>query len=153
MSDESDSVGRRRPWVRGPDGTAPPDSWLLLDDDALVARIETLPEGHDRDADLMEVIRSDRHFFVRQEAAKRLVDHERLKEYSDDRHIGQILARRLSRREEVVYLERLIAESRHIDVRNAARVQLDLLYERLQVTAAAQLPRGVRAPTASRDDE
>ena len=45
----------------------------------------------------MEVVKSARHFFVRQEAAKRIRDHDRLKAHSGDRHIGQILVRGMTR--------------------------------------------------------
>ena len=134
LPDDVDPALLRRPWIAGPDPAAPSESWLALDDDELLSQIETLPEQHDEDEELIAVIRSDRHFFVRQEAAKRLVDHERLKEYRDDRHIGQILARRLRRHEDVAYLEGLIRGSRHLEVRRAAKAQLEELYETLKLT-------------------
>ena len=68
MSDES----QRRPWTEGPDEDAPPESWLRLDDDALLHRIETKGAEEDADDRLLEVVEGDRHFFVRQEAAKRV---------------------------------------------------------------------------------
>ena len=49
---------------------------------------------------------SHRHFFIRQEAAKRVKDRRRLFAFEDDRHVGQILVRHLTRREDVTYLER-----------------------------------------------
>ena len=76
-------------------------------------------------------MRSGRHFFLRQEAAKRIADPERLKVFSADRHIGQILARQMRRDADVHYLEQLIRESRHLEVRNAARAQLEMLRRRI----------------------
>ena len=134
MPDDLDPKSLRRPWRSGPDAAAASESWLALDDDDLLSKIETLPEQHDEDEELIAVIRSDRHFFVRQEAAKRLADHERLKEYREDRHIGQILARRLRRHEDVTYLEELIRSCRHLEVRRAAKAQLEELYETLKLT-------------------
>ena len=78
-------------------------------------------------AQLVEVVRSGRHFFVRQEAAKRIRDPERLKAFAGDRHIGQILARQMRRDSDVEYLEELLRQSRHLEVRNAATAQLRLL--------------------------
>lgn len=101
--------------------------WLSLSDDELLYRIEALPPDHQRDDALFDVLRSDRHFFVRQEAAKRINDRERLKQHSGDRHVGQILVRGMTRQEDVVYLERLIRETRHLEVRKAAEAQLALL--------------------------
>ena len=77
-------------------------------------------------------MRSARHFFVRQEAAKRVRDAERLKAFAGDRHIGQILARQMRRDSDVEYLERLLRESRHLEVRNAAAAQLRLLRHALK---------------------
>ena len=101
--------------------------WLALSDDELLYRIEALPEDHQRDEALFDVLRSDRHFFVRQEAAKRIRDRERLKQHSGDRHIGQILVRGMTRVEDVAYLERLLRETRHLEVRKAAEAQLERL--------------------------
>ncbi len=103
-------------------------AWLELSDDELLYRIEALPEEHQRDDVLLLVVRSGRHFFVRQEAAKRIRDRERLKQHSEDRHIAQILVRGMTRDEDVVYLEWLIRETRHLEVRKAAEAQLELLY-------------------------
>jgi hypothetical protein len=100
------------------------DGWLALGDDELLFRIESLPVDHTSDDLLVAVVRSSRHFFVRQEAAKRIADPERLKAFVSDRHIGQILARRMRREEDVAYLEQLARESRHLEVRNAAQAQL-----------------------------
>jgi hypothetical protein len=109
-------------------GPRPDDTgWLALSDDDLVFRIESLPADHAHDDDLVGVVRSSRHFFIRQEAAKRIRDAERLKAFSGDRHIGQILARQMRRWEDIEYLEQLLRESRHLEVRNAAHVQLRLL--------------------------
>jgi hypothetical protein len=109
-------------------GPRPGDTgWLALSDDELVFRIESLPADHDHDDDLLAVVRSNRHFFVRQEAAKRIRDAERLKAFAEDRHIGQILARQMRRDGDVDYLEQLLRESRYLEVRNAAQAQLRLL--------------------------
>jgi hypothetical protein len=101
--------------------------WLALSDDELLFRIESLPQDHARDDELVMVVCSNRHFFVRQEAAKKIRDPERLKAFAGDRHIGQILARQMRREEDIDYLEQLLRESRHLEVRNAATVQLRLL--------------------------
>ena len=78
----------RRPWIEGPDEEAPPESWLTLDDDELLHRIETLDAEENEDDRLLEVVASDRHFFIRQEAAKRVRDRTRLFAFEDDRHVG-----------------------------------------------------------------
>jgi hypothetical protein len=123
MRDEGPDA--RRPTAFGP---RPEDTgWLALSDDELVFRIESLPADHGHDDDLLAVVRSPRHFFVRQEAAKRIRDPERLKAFAGDRHIGQILARQMRRDGDVQYLEQLLRESRHLEVRNAAQAQLRLL--------------------------
>lgn len=121
----SDGPGRRRPATSGPDPGEP--GWLSLDDDELLYRIESLPTDHGHDDDLVAVVRSERHFFVRQEAAKRIQDGARLKAFAADRHIGQILARQMARGGDVAYLRTLVQTSRHIEVRNAAQAQLGLL--------------------------
>jgi hypothetical protein len=121
----------RRPWTEGPDEGAPAASWLSLGDDELLHKIATLEPGETADARLMEIVRSDRHFFLRQEAAKKVRDKSQLFAYEDDRHVGQILVRRLTRREDVTYLERLVARSVHVEVRAAAQVQLAQLWGRL----------------------
>jgi hypothetical protein len=115
----------RRPWKEGPEGSGGGAAgWLALSDDDLLFRIEALGPQHDSDAVLMEVVRSPRHFFIRQEAAKRIHDSGLLKGHAGDRHIGQILVRVMNRAEDVAYLERLVVESRHIEVRKAAEAQL-----------------------------
>lgn len=121
---------RRRAWSSGPGAAGPEGSWLRLDDDELLYHIEALPELHSKDGRLMEVVRSDRHFFIRQEAAKKLCDPRRLKAHAEDRHIGQILVRGLNRREDRDYLEALVRTSRHLEVRKAAEAQLRSLLER-----------------------
>ena len=127
----SDPRNLRRPWNEGPDEDAPEESWLALGDDALLHRIETHERNPAMDERLLEVVRSDRHFFIRQEAAKKVHDRNLLFAFEDDRHIGQILVRYLTRREDVTYLERLVAASRHTEVRAAAQVQLAQLWGRL----------------------
>jgi hypothetical protein len=123
-----DPPSRRAPWTSGPEPTVA-KGWLALDDDELLFRIERLPAAHGEDDALMEVVRSARHFFVRQEAAKKIRDHRRLRAHSGDRHIGQILVRAMTRREDAAYLESLVRESRHIEVKKAAEAQLALLAE------------------------
>jgi hypothetical protein len=122
VSQEADA---RRAWKEGPEGSGGGAAgWLALSDDDLLFRIEALGPQHDADAVLMEVVRSERHFFIRQEAAKRIRNADLLKEHLTDRHIGQILVRVMNRAEDVAYLERLVVESRHIEVRKAAEAQL-----------------------------
>jgi len=133
LSEES----QRRPWTEGPDEEAPPESWLLLDDDVLLYRIQTKDPSENEDDRLLEVVASDRHFFIRQEAAKRVQDHNRLFAFEDDRHVGQILVRHLTRREDVTYLERLSTRSTHVEVRSAAQVQLARLWRRLDAPEPA----------------
>ena len=124
MSD--DQSQRRRTWRAGPeDQTA--GGWLALSDDELLFRIEGLPADHDVDDILLEVVRSQRHFFVRQEAAKKIGNPDQLKSHSGDRHIGQVLVRNMRRDEDVAYLENLVRDSRHIEVRKAAEAQLLLI--------------------------
>ena len=124
MSDQPTS--RRAAWKEGPDG-ATPSGILSLSDDELLFKVEALPANHDSDHELIEVVRSDRHFFVRQEAAKRIRNLHLLREHSGDRHIGQILVRGMTRTEDCGYLEKLIAETRHLEVRKAAEAQLRLI--------------------------
>lgn len=122
----------RRPWEEGPEvNGSEAEGWLALTDDELLFRIEALAAPHGQDTRLLEVVRSDRHFFIRQEAAKKIEDANALKDHSGDRHIGQILVRGMTRTEDVAYLERLVAESRHIEVRKAAEAQLRILQAKL----------------------
>jgi hypothetical protein len=113
------------------------DGWLSLDDDDLLYRLQSLHPLHGDDDALLAVVRSGRHFFVRQEAAKRIRDADRLKAFAGDRHIGQILARRMQREEDVVYLEQLVRESRHLEVRNAALAQLRALRAALRAAQSS----------------
>ena len=83
--------------------------------------------------ELVAVVQSSRHFFIRQEAAKRVRETARLKAFAEDRPIGQILARQMARDEDVEYLEELLRESRHLEVRNAAAAQLKLLQAALKL--------------------
>jgi hypothetical protein len=107
------------------------EGWLVLSDDDLLFRVQSLGADHECDDRLIEVVRSNRHFFLRQEAAKRVLDSDRLKVFSGDRHIGQILARQMHRDADIQYLSQLIREARHLEVRKAAQVQLELLLSRL----------------------
>jgi hypothetical protein len=129
MAPDDATPSRRAPWSAAP-SAATSSGWLRLDDDELLFRIERLAADHGDDEALMEVVNSARHFFVRQEAAKRIRDAERLKGHSGDRHIGQILVRAMTRREDATYLETLVRESRHIEVKKAAEAQLLLLGDR-----------------------
>ena len=128
---------QRRPWTESPNEGASPESWLMLDDDELLHRIETFDARENEDDRLLEVVASDRHFFIRQEAAKRVRDRGRLFAFEDDRHVGQILVRHLTRREDVTYLERLSNRSQHVEVRAAAQVQLARLWRRLDAPRSA----------------
>jgi hypothetical protein len=128
----------RRGWREGPDPAAQPRDWLALSDDELLYRIESLAPGHGRDEALLRIVASPRHFFIRQEAAKRVDDRDRLKAFCHDRHVGQILARSLDRAEDVTYLERLSADSRHLEVRKAAEAQLRRLRQRLAESEARE---------------
>jgi len=121
---DHDEKDRRSQSSSLPDAPRDTPRWLGLTDDDLLFEIERLPAGHDADAALLEVIQSPRHFFIRQEAAKKVRNQDRLKEHSGDRHIGQILVRGLNRTDDVAYLERLLIDSRHIEVKKAAEAQL-----------------------------
>lgn len=125
---DEERPSRRQSWAEGPDGQAPIEhEWLSLSDDDLLYHIASASPGPASDDALIAIVRSNRHFFVRQEAAKRVRDPTRLRELWDDRHVGQILVRGLTRAEDVEYLKRLVAQSRHLDVRNAAQAQLKLI--------------------------
>jgi hypothetical protein len=115
----------RQPYAAGP--AAGDTGWLAESDDELVFRIESLAAEHSHDDELVVIVRSNRHFFIRQEAAKKIRDPDRLKAFAGDRHIGQILARQMRRDSDIDYLEELLRESRHLEVRNAATAQLRLL--------------------------
>lgn len=148
----------RQPWHEGPDEEAPPESWLGLADDELLHRIGTLDSEENADDRLMEIVQSQRHFFIRQEAAKHIQDRSLLFPFEDDRHVGQILVRYLTRREDVTYLERLVARSHHVEVRAAAQVQLAQLWGRLggprsgDGEDAPPAPQFVSAPPPSEDE-
>lgn len=120
--DDPEGERRRRRWLAGPAGGD--GGWLGLDDDELLYRIEALLPDHGEDDALLAVVRSSRHFFIRQEAAKKIRDAQRLLEHSGDRHIGQILVRGMTRSEDLAYLRRLVSESEHLEVRKAAEAQL-----------------------------
>jgi hypothetical protein len=130
---EDDPKLSRTPWVEGPGGGAGAAGWLALSDDELLFRIEALAPDHQKDLELLDVVRSQRHFFIRQEAAKKMRDTSLLRDHSSDRHIGQILVRSLNRREDADYLWRLMCDSRHLEVRKAAEAQLRDLRRRLHL--------------------
>jgi hypothetical protein len=128
---EDEERGRRQAWRHGPEpAQAEGGGWLALSDDDLLFRIESLGSQDDEDRLLLEVIGSDRHFFIRQEAAKKVKNVRLLRDHSGDRHIGQILVRGMTRTEDIDYLRRLLAESRHLEVRKAAEAQLRVLAAR-----------------------
>jgi hypothetical protein len=131
------SVDRRRPGSPQGPLVGPSDGWLDLPDDELLFRIESLPDDHEQDLALMEVVRSVRHFFVRQEAAKKIRDAELLKVHAGDRHIGQILARVMTRTADAAYLEKLMAETKHLEVRKAAEAQLKIIRDQVK---SARIP-------------
>jgi hypothetical protein len=128
------SVDRRRPGSGPAPILGPSDGWLNLSDDELLYRIGSLPDEHEQDLALMEVVRSGRHFFVRQEAAKKIRDADLLKAHAGDRHIGQILARVMTRTADVAYLEKLMAETKHLEVRKAAEAQLKIIREQAKAS-------------------
>jgi hypothetical protein len=124
---DDDAKFHRTPWVEGPGGGEGAGGWLSLNDDELLFRIEALAADHQQDLVLLDVVRSQRHFFIRQEAAKKIRDTTLLREHSADRHIGQILVRQMTRAADVTYLERLRDESRYLEVRKAADAQLRVI--------------------------
>jgi hypothetical protein len=130
MGDDGPGYGRRA-WRAGPEADAA--GLLALDDDDLLHRIQSLPPDHRMDEPLLGIVRSNRHFFIRQEAAKRVKDARKLMDYAQDRHVGQILVRRMSRAEDAGYLEVLAKHSLHLDVRKAAQAQLERLRNRRPV--------------------
>jgi hypothetical protein len=157
MSEDSESAdddssredgAERRPWREGPDAEVAEQSWLTLDDDELLHRIETLGSEANEDERLLEVVSSDRHFFVRQEAAKRIRDRTELFAFEEDRHIGQILVRHLTRREDLTYLERLAIRCRHVEVRSAAQVQLARVWRWLETQRPPAEPAFAPPPPA-----
>jgi hypothetical protein len=125
MGDERNGAWQRRPWLAGSEPET--EGWLSLNDDDLLYQVEAAVASEQTDQALLEVVCSDRHFFIRQEAAKKISDPGLLKKHADDRHIGQVLVRTMTRVEDVIYLELLIRETRHLEVRKAAQAQLRLL--------------------------
>ena len=77
---------------------------------------------------------------MRQEAAKRIRDNDLLKAFASDRHIGQVLVRQMTRAADLAYLEMILRESRHLEVRKAADAQLRLLRDE---RAREGLPGGI----------
>lgn len=143
MSQAGDPARLRRPWHAGPEPEA--EGWLALDDDALLHEIEALPPEHARDEALLGVVRSNRHFFIRQAAAKRIRDTQLLAGHAHDRHVGQILARRMSRIEDLDYLQHLATESHHLDVRKAAQAQIAHLRAHLASTLGGAVTDSTKA--------
>lgn len=120
---------RRRPWRAGAEAGRSSESWLALPDDELLLRIQASDAGKEAQDRLIAVVHSERHFFLRQEAAKRIRDLELLLPFADDRHVGQVLVRRMTRNEDTAYLEGLIARTPFLEVKRAAAAQLSLLRE------------------------
>jgi hypothetical protein len=150
---DEDGPHLRIPWTEGPDETVSKESWLALSDDDLLLRIDSVTAQQDEDENLLEVVASHRHFFVRQEAAKRVHDRRKLFAFEDDRHVGQILVRHLTRREDLTYLERLVARCRHVEVRRAAQVQLARVWRRVEEAELASFGRqeSIEAPASIAD--
>jgi hypothetical protein len=109
------------------------NEWLQMDDDELIHRIETLENDHTLDDVLLDIVGSERHFFVRQSAAKKIRDPKLLHEHWDDRHIGQILVRGVSRMDDLAYLESLLQRSRYPDVREATQAQIQSIRQKLGI--------------------
>jgi hypothetical protein len=99
--------------------------WLGLADDDLLDRILSLGPDHTHDDELIGIVRSDRHLFVRQEAARRVRDDARLQALTADRHVGPILSRKLRRDSDLVYLENLAHNSRFSEVRRVVEDELE----------------------------
>lgn len=107
--------------------------WLQMDDDELIHRIETLASDHALDEVLLDIVGSERHFFVRQSAAKKIRDTKLLHEHWDDRNIGQILVRGVSRMDDLAYLESLLQRSRYSDVRQVTEAQIRAIRQKLGI--------------------
>jgi len=155
---------QRQAWTDGPGGDAPgddapPDSWLFLDDDALLQRIASLDSAADEDEHLLEIVTSHRHFFVRQEAAKRVKDGGASTPSRTTGTSGRSSFATCPRREDLTYLERISMLSRHVEIRQAAQVQLARVWRRLEQSqrgtssradAFPALPRPPRRPRPGR---
>lgn len=115
------------------------DSWNGLDDSSLLGWLHSLPANHDRDADLLEIVGSRRHLYVRQVAAVAVCNPDHLLAFLRNRELGPVLTRQLSRVEDVAYLADLVQSSRHPEVRRVAKLQLQEL--------SARLLQPVHAPT------
>lgn len=133
-------IERRSLWSAGTQGRVPSHSWECYDDDTLLAWLQALPEHHGHDDQLLDIVRSDRHFYVRQNAARRMREPERLAAFAADRHVGQILSRQLRRAEDLAYLSALAGSSRNPEVRHAAQAQLEDLERRLAETLPDEGP-------------
>jgi hypothetical protein len=120
---------RRRPWRAEAEGGRSSESWLALPDDELLLRIQASDAGKEAQDRLIAVVHSERHFFLRQEAAKRIRDLDLLLPFADDRHVGQVLVRRMTRNEDAAYLEGLMARTPFLEVKRAAAAQLTVLRE------------------------
>src|SRR4029450_640645 len=102
---ERDGGWNRRAWVEGPEvDRVEGDGWLGLSADGFLFPPGALSAPHGQDERLLEVVRSDRHFFIRQEAAKKIEDGHLLKGHAGDRHIGQLLGRVITRAEDIAHL-------------------------------------------------
>ncbi|MBN2370549.1 MAG: hypothetical protein JXO72_08675 [Vicinamibacteria bacterium] len=107
--------------------------WLQMDDDELIHRIETLDTAHTLDEVLLDIVGSERHFFVRQSAAQKIRNTKMLHEHWDDRNIGQILVRGVSRMDDLAYLESLLQRSRYPEVRRVVQSQILAIRQKLGI--------------------
>lgn len=118
----------------------PADSWQGCDDSTLLAWLHSLPAHHDRDAEILEIVGSQRHLYVRQAAAVAVSNPDHLLAFLRNRDMEPLLSRRLSRVEDLAYLADLAQSSRHPEVRRQAGAQLQETSTRLlrQVSSAAE---------------
>ena len=132
--------GKARVERRNAGPSLPRDSWQGCDDSTLLAWLHSLPEDHDRDAEILEIVGSQRHLYVRQAAALAVSNPDHLLAYLRNREVGPVLTRRLSRVEDLAYLADLVQSSRHSEVRRLACTQLQELSARLleQVPATSK---------------
>jgi hypothetical protein len=109
----------------------PADAWQGCDDSTLLAWLHSLPAGHGRDADVLDIVASPRHLYVRQAAAVAVSDPDHLLNFLRNRQMGPVLTRQLSRVEDLAYLADLVQSSRHPEVRRLACAHLQQVSARL----------------------
>jgi len=132
--------GRARVERRNASPSLPHDSWQGCDDSTLLAWLLSLPGNHDRDTEILEIVGSSRHLYVRQAAALAVSNPDHLLSYLRNAEVGPVLTRRLSRVEDLAYLADLVQSSQHSEVRRLASAQLQELSARLleQVPSATK---------------